>query len=116
MEKKEGEGGGSSLGDVSIFEVFKVGVIPKTSITKGIPIEQIQKNFTLLVPVNTVDQILDPNVTMLATLPKAGHMIVDESKFKSMVSQKIAKELDIKLREMKAQGDSRFFVAEEVFP
>jgi len=77
---------------VDIFEVYKVGSVPRESLQSS-QLDALQRKFTILAPVTSVEQM--KAVTALATVPSPGHIVVDQSKFKEMFAEK-AKEAALK--------------------
>jgi hypothetical protein len=59
----------NSPAELDIFEVFKVGNLKHADLVAQ-PLDQIQKTFTLLTPIQSKDQITEK--TVLATVPKPG--------------------------------------------
>ena len=92
---------------VSLFEVFRVGSLPKSELS-SLSLNDVKSKFTLLVPVEDVNQITNAN--MLATLPKEGHMIVDKNAYQKLLNEKV----ETAVKDIKIQSDEKICKALEV--
>ncbi|KAL6049510.1 hypothetical protein QOT17_020390 [Balamuthia mandrillaris] len=99
---------------MDLFEVFRVGQV-KQSELEGCAPEELRRKYTLLLPINSPEDLLhhkNNNNAALATFPKEGHMIVDKSRFQTLINDKVAQATDLNLRKLRAQADERIFRAE----